>query len=155
MQSQPNKSLEKRRENAGAFPASQLHVSEGKMKHMKPIFICFISLLFAGCFIRIPTTSNEEMNQNVGKFGVMNRDMILIKDFMSKSARNLEEKNYLKPEHFIRMVKKGTRVKIKSVAYRRLPHGVFYYYVCEDIENKDEFDIYRGDFDAIKLEIDR
>ena len=95
------------------------------MKHMKPIFICFISLLIAGCFIRIPTTSNEEMNKNVGKFGVMNRDMILIKNYMSKSARKLEEKNYLKPEHFIRILKKDTRVKIKSVAYRRLPHGVF------------------------------
>ncbi len=125
------------------------------MKHMKLIFICFISLLLVGCFIRIPTSSNEEMNQNVGKLGVMNRDMILIKYYMSMSARNLDEKNNLKPEHFIRILKKGTRVKIKSVAYRRLPHGVFYCYICEGIENKDKFEIYSGDFDAIKLEINR
>jgi hypothetical protein len=44
------------------------------MKYVKPILICLTSLLFAGCFIRIQTTSNEEMNKNVGKFGVMNRD---------------------------------------------------------------------------------
>jgi hypothetical protein len=122
------------------------------MKHMKLIFICFISLLFVGCFIRIPTTSNEEMNQNVGKFGVMNRDMVLIKYYMSKSACDLEEQIYLKEKHFIRKLKKGTKIEIKSVAYRRLPHGVIYYYICKDMGNNDVFEIHHSKLGAINLD---
>lgn len=155
MKNKANKSVKIDQFSLTQKMATYLNVSEGKMKHTKLIFICFMSLLFFGCFIRIPTTSNEEMNKNVGKFGVINQDMILIKYYMSKSARNLEVKNNLKPEHFIRILKEGTRVKIKSVAYRRLPNGVFYYYVCEDIKNKDNFEIYSGDFDTINLEINR
>jgi len=123
------------------------------MKYSILILFCIICLISAGCFVRIPTTSNEEMNQNVGKFGVLNRDVILVNFFMSKVAWDLEKENNLGPkQHVIRKMKKGTKIKIKSVGYRRLPHGLFYVYVCEDIESKDVFEINRDKFDAIKLE---
>ncbi len=112
----------------------------------------FFCLNLTGCFIRIPTKSNEEMNRDVGRFGVMTRDFILVSYYMSKAVWELEDERYLGPkQHVIRTLKNGTKIKIKGVGYRRLPHGVFYVYVCEDIEHKDEFEIDQNKFDAIRL----
>src|SRR5688500_7389775 len=93
------------------------------------LLLCLVCTT-SGCWIRISEKGPEGMRANVGRTGVLSRDLAIVRLFESYVA--CEASMLEKDSKVIARLPKGTTVAIHGTVYRRLPHDKVDYYVCRD-----------------------
>ena len=123
------------------------------MNRIFKIVISFLTVLtLSSCFIAMPTKGPEEAQVNVGKTFELQRDILVVTYFTRPIAWDIAESSAIgSNQKIIKTLKKGSKVKIKSVKSFRMPEGIHFAYRCAEIPSGLTFDLNFSMQDSIGL----
>jgi hypothetical protein len=97
-----------------------------------------------GCWVRTPTIAPEAIRSKVGSVATVKQDLFLCDMFDSYTAKpySIDDPN----RKYIAKLPRGSKIKVEGIVSRRLPPGIYYYFVCRSDAVPQKFDVQAKDY---------
>ena len=110
--------------------------------------------LFAlsGCFVAMSTSGPKDAQTNVGKIFELQRDILIVTYFTTPISWDIADSQLIgNNQKVLKTLKKGSKVKVKSIKSFRMPEGINFAYRCVEIPGGMTFDLNFSMKDSIGL----
>lgn len=96
--------------------------------------------------MRLPSRGPEAIRSFVGKTATVKKPLYIQKQVDGTSSLTQDMASSADPDSLIAVLPSGTKVKVVSIVSRRLPQGLFYYFVLRSTTQNAhiEFDHFCG-----------
>jgi hypothetical protein len=91
--------------------------------------IGILCILLQGCWMRLPSRGPDAIRPFVGKTATVKKPLYIYKHTDGTSSSRQDKASSADPNGLIAVLPPGTKVKVVSIVSRRLPPGLFYYFV--------------------------
>ena len=124
-----------------------------RVNHILKFFIGLVALfMISGCFVAMPTNGPEKAQANVGKIFELQRDILIVTYFTTPISWDIAHSQFIgSNQKILKTLKKGSKLKIKSIKSFRMPDGINFAYRCVEIPNGMTFDLNFSMKDSIGL----
>lgn len=86
-------------------------------------------ILLQGCWVRLPLRGPDAIRPLVGKTVTVKKPLYIYKHVDGTSSSRQDKDSSSDPNGLIAVLPPETKVKVVSIVSRRLPPGLFYYFV--------------------------
>jgi len=113
---------------------------------MRLFLIGIFCILLQGCWVRLPSRGPEALRSFVGKTATVQKPLHIYKGSDGAASLTQDKAPYADAVSTITILPPGTKVKVVSIVSRRLPPGLFYYFVLRSTapNARIEFDHFCG-----------